>query len=133
MKAQVRKILLGLLIPIAIVLVWYLVTTYGSIPVGILPTIPMVGDSFLNMLKTGQLQQDILVSMSRVVKGYLISAVLGIVLGSLIGMFRPVKELFVPIITVIRQIPMIAWIEDIEDIIEDFRNSLESLPRQEKE
>ena len=57
-----------------------------------------------------KLLQTILISISRVLKGYLISAVLGIFFGSLIGMYQPVKELLVPIITVIRQIPMIAWI-----------------------
>jgi sulfonate transport system permease protein len=62
------------------------------------------------MIHTGQLKEDLLISLSRVVKGYLVSAILGIILGSLIGMFRTVKELLLPLITVIRQIPMIAWI-----------------------
>lgn len=105
-----RKIILGLVIPIIIVVLWFYVTTYGSIPTGILPSIPKVGDTFNEMIQSGQLQQDLLVSLSRVVKGYLVSAILGITLGSLMGMFRTVKELFLPIVTVIRQIPMIAWI-----------------------
>lgn len=105
-----RRILLGAVIPVAILAVWYIATTYGSTPRGILPTIPTVKDTFVDMVQSGQLQEDLLVSMLRVVKGYLISAVLGVFLGSLIGMFRTVKELFIPIITVIRQIPMIAWI-----------------------
>ena len=106
----IRKVVLALVIPAVIVLVWLYATTYTSIPGGILPSIPDVGQTFLEMLRSGQLKEDLFISMSRVLKGYLISAVLGIFLGSLIGMYRPVKELFVPIITVIRQIPMIAWI-----------------------
>lgn len=109
-KLRLRKLILGLTIPLVILVIWYLATVYGSIPVGILPTFPMVGNAFVEMVKSGQLQQDILVSISRVIKGYLLSAVLGIFLGSLIGMFQPIKELLIPIITVIRQIPMIAWI-----------------------
>ena len=79
-------------------------------PKGILPSIPDVGQTFTEMIQSGQLANDILTSISRVLKGYLISVILGISLGSLIGMYQPVKELLIPIVTVIRQIPMIAWI-----------------------
>lgn len=110
MNTVVRKTILALVIPVIIIAIWFYTTTYMAIPKGILPTIPDVGQTFLEMLKSGQLENDIAVSISRVLKGYCISIVLGVTLGSLIGMYRPVKELFVPIITVIRQIPMIAWI-----------------------
>ncbi len=110
MNTVVRKTILALVIPVIIIAIWFYTTTYMAIPKGILPTIPDVGQTFLEMLKSGQLENDIAVSISRVLKGYCISIVLGVTLGSLFGMYRPVKELFVPIITVIRQIPMIAWI-----------------------
>lgn len=109
-KDIIRKAVLALLIPVAVILAWFLVTTYGSIPIGILPTLPMVGEAFGEMTQSGQLQQDLLVSLSRVLKGYAISAVLGIILGSLVGMFPRIHELLIPMITVIRQIPVIAWI-----------------------
>lgn len=109
-KNLMRQIILGFVIPVIIVIGWFCITTFGSIPTGLLPNIPKVGRAFVNMVQTGQLKADLLVSLSRVVKGYLIAVVLGVVLGSLMGMFRTVKELFLPIITVIRQIPMIAWI-----------------------
>ena len=43
-------------------------------------------------------------------KGFVVSGILGVLLGSIIGMFRTARELFQPIVTVIRQIPIIAWI-----------------------
>lgn len=106
----IRKLVMALIVPAVIVLAWYYVTTYGSVPSGILPGLPKVGSTFRDMLESGQLKGDLIVSLSRVVKGFLVSAALGVILGSLIGMFRPVKELLLPLITVIRQIPMIAWI-----------------------
>lgn len=109
-KDLTRKTILGILIPTIVIIFWYLVTSFGSVPEGILPSIPKVGETFVEMVQSGQLQQDLLVSLSRVVKGYLVSAILGITLGSLMGMFRTVKEMFLPIVTIIRQIPMIAWI-----------------------
>ena len=110
MNTVIRKTILALVIPVIIITIWFYTTTYMVIPKGILPTIPDVGQTFLEMLKSGQLENDIEVSISRVLKGYCISVVLGVTLGSLIGMYRSIKELFVPVITVIRQIPMIAWI-----------------------
>ena len=110
MKNNIRIIVKAFVVPVIIVIAWYCVTTYGSIPSGILPAIPTVGETFKDMLETGQLQEDLLISLSRVVKGFLFSAILGVLLGSLVGMFRTLKEYLIPTITVIRQIPMIAWI-----------------------
>jgi sulfonate transport system permease protein len=110
MSDTIRKTILALVLPLLIVFAWWYATTYGDIPVGILPDLPRVKNTFIDMIHTGQLKEDLLISLSRVVKGYLVSAILGIILGSLIGMFRTVKELLLPLITVIRQIPMIAWI-----------------------
>ncbi len=105
-----RKVIMALIFPAIVVLAWFLVTTYGSVPSAILPSLQRVGQTFVEMWRTGQLQSDLLTSLSRVVRGFLIAAVIGVVLGSLIGMFRPVRELLLPTITVIRQIPVIAWI-----------------------
>lgn len=105
-----RKIGIGFVVPVIIVAIWWYATTFGEIPVGILPNLPLVGKTFQEMWISGELQQDILISLSRVLKGYLIAVLLGVTLGSLIGMFKPVRELLLPMITVIRQIPMIAWL-----------------------
>ena len=107
---KVKTILFGLIPPIAIIIAWYLATTFGSIPTSILPTIPMVKDAFINMCQTGQLQSDLAISLSRVVKGFLISAVIGILLGSVMGMSKTINKILNPTITVLRQIPIIAWI-----------------------
>ncbi|MBR1391890.1 MAG: ABC transporter permease [Lachnospiraceae bacterium] len=109
-KKSIQKILLGLILPILIVVAWFLATNYGNIPSGILPTITKVKDSFQELVHTGTLQKDLLVSFGRVVKGFLMASLLGGVLGSVMGMFEPVRDLFAPIITVVRQIPIIAWI-----------------------
>lgn len=98
------------MIPIVILGVWFGATTCGFVPPGILPGLPKVGESFWGMLKSGQLIGDLTVSLVRVVKGYILSAFMGILLGSLVGMSRTFRELLSPVVTVIRQIPMIAWI-----------------------
>ena len=110
MKNAIRRILLAIAIPAVVVIFWIWAKANLDIADGILPTIKAVGIAFVDMIRSGQLWEDLSVSLSRVVKGFLVSAVLGVIFGSLIGMFRTVKELFKPMFTVIRQIPMIAWI-----------------------
>ncbi len=111
MKAvKLKQFGLGLLIPIIVIFAWFLTTTFGSVPSSILPGLPKVGNSFLNMLQSGRLGNDLSVSLLRVVKGYLLSAMIGVTLGSIMGMSLEMKFIFLPIITVVRQIPMIAWI-----------------------
>ena len=97
-----RKTTLAFVIPVLIILAWYLETTYNDIPTGILPTIPMVGQAFVDMIHSKELQTDLLISLLRVLKGFIGSAVFGVFLGSLVGMFRTVRELLTPTITVIR-------------------------------
>lgn len=111
MKAQsVKQILLGLIVPVLILAAWICTTHFRSIPTSILPKISMVWQAFLEMLQSGQLWKDLSVTLSRVVKGYLLSALLGMILGSLMGMSKTVAYLLQPTVTVIRQIPIIAWI-----------------------
>ena len=106
----VKKVMLGALLPLIVIAAWFYASTYGSIPSGILPSIPKVGSAFQTMISTGQLQEDLLVSISRVLKGYAVSAFFGILLGSLMGMSENIKMMFQPVVTIVRQIPMIAWI-----------------------
>lgn len=109
-RINIKKLLLAFIPPIIILSFWYYVTNFTDIPASILPKISMVGAAFKDMLSSGQLQEDLLVSFSRVVKGYLVSAAFGIILGSVMGMSKTVTYILQPTVTVIRQIPIIAWI-----------------------
>ena len=84
MKSVIRKTILALILPLVIVAAWIYATTFLQIPAGILPGIPQVWSTCLEMISSGQLQSDLLISLLRVLKGFLVSAVWGITLGSLI-------------------------------------------------
>ena len=104
-----KKIILGFLVPIGIVFLWWIVTSQGKVASSLLPSLPMVGGAFEEMFQSGQLTQDLLISLSRVIKGFLTAAVLGIFIGAVMGMSKTVCAMLQPLITTIRQIPMIAW------------------------
>ena len=67
MKTQkIKQVLLGLIVPAVIVAAWICATHFGSIPTSILPRISMVWQAFLEMLQSGQLWNDLSVTLSRV-------------------------------------------------------------------
>ena len=109
-KDIARKAVSAFVIPAFIIILWIRATSSENIPNGVLPSIEKVGETFVTLIQNGQLQNDLLVSLQRVLKGYLLSVLLGIMLGSAVGMFQTVREMILPLITVIRQIPIIAWV-----------------------
>lgn len=106
---RITKILLALIPPAVVVTLWIYATESGNVPQAILPRISSVGQAFITTLSNGQLLNDLKESLESVLKGYLTSALIGITLGSLMGMFGTVRNIFQPTITCIRSIPMIAW------------------------
>lgn len=105
-----KSILLSLLIPVLVVIGWYYATNYTGISASILPKISKVFAAFQDLIRNGQLQKDLSISIQRVLKGYVSSIVLGIILGTTMGMSKKVWHIFHLTITTIRQIPMMAWI-----------------------
>lgn len=99
-----------LFFPVIIFVSWWLATEHEYFPAVILPPMKAVSASFLKQLESGQLSQDILVSLIRVAKGFSIAALLGIFLGLLMGVSKTVNRFFVIPLNAIRQIPIIAWI-----------------------
>lgn len=66
---KVGKVWTRLILPAAIIVLWYLATTFGTMPASILPDLRMVGSAFGEMIAAGQLQEDLLISLGRVIKG----------------------------------------------------------------
>lgn len=60
------------------------------------------------LISNGTLWADIAASVSRVVKGWLLSVVLAVPLGLLVGNFKPVRWLVEPILSFFRFVPAIA-------------------------
>ena len=107
---KIKKVLFPFLIPIIVLTAWIYITQFGKVPSSLLPRVSSVGEAFKRQIENGQLVQDLGVSLGRVVKGYAISIVLGILLGALMGMSKSMWHLFHGVTTTIRQIPMMAWI-----------------------
>ena len=62
------------------------------------------------LARTGELQADILASLSRVVQGFLLAAVGGIVAGTLVARSHLLEQLLEPMIELLRPIPPLAFL-----------------------
>lgn len=105
-----KSLLIRLLLPFLLLLAWITATQLALVPRAILPPVGKVANAFLDLAISGQLVRDILASLSRVLRGYLIALVSGIALGTLMGTSQTLERFFALTLNGIRQIPMLAWI-----------------------
>lgn len=104
------RIALGFVLPVAILVVWYLSGKLQWANQAILPTLYNTCRTAKTLITDGTLAENILVSMGRVLKGFLLGASLGIVIGIAMGLSRVCYSLLQSIVGIFRPIPMIAWI-----------------------
>jgi ABC-type nitrate/sulfonate/bicarbonate transport system permease component len=104
---KVTRVLFPLIV---FLIVWQLLSIANILNPEFLPSPIKVGGELINLLFNNNLLSDILASIQRVLIGFAIASVLGIVLGLLFGMNKKLSNFFMPILEVLRPIPPIAWI-----------------------
>ena len=105
--------LLGALSIGSVLLIWYLATKYRVDFYVRFTNIPTPGDVFDKILEVKQSSkfiQNIGVSVRRILLGFFAAAVLGVLLGVMIGRYRLVRYFSLPALEVFRPIPAIAWV-----------------------
>lgn len=107
---RIAYLLLPLYVPAAIIILWIAATHLGWVSTLVLPYLSDVGNAIVTEFQSGELTQDILVSLSRIAKGYGLAVAGGLLLGVLMGMFEPVSRMLSPTVSAIRQVPVIAWV-----------------------
>ena len=115
-KAAVRpwdRYLVRTLSIIGALVIWYLCSVNHVSFIVSFENVPnplVVGDQFFYLLGTGEFYTHIGVSLGRILISFGIAAVLGIVVGILMGRSRIVADVMLPHIEILRPIPAVAWI-----------------------
>jgi NitT/TauT family transport system permease protein len=91
-------------------LIWWLVTQFGSIDPKFLPTPSQVWAAAVRMAASGELWQDTIASLWRVGAGYALSMLFAIPIGILMGSFASIRTLLEPLFGLIRYMPAPAFI-----------------------
>jgi ABC-type nitrate/sulfonate/bicarbonate transport system permease component len=112
-----RRLLFGAILPIALVAVWSLTAVLELLPRTSLPAPWKVVEAFgVWIFGTGSGPYDgtwleaIGASGGRVLVGFAVAAILGVVLGVLAGYFRAFGEVVDPFVQMLRPIPSTAWV-----------------------
>lgn len=114
-----RRVVLGAAIPVAFVVFWELIVRSGIFPSALIPGpdkvalalwgwLPFSGES--SMFYDGHFFTDVGATFSRVLVGFAIAAVIGVVLGILIGVSAVTDELFSPLVRILGPVPPTTWI-----------------------
>jgi NitT/TauT family transport system permease protein len=113
LRAMVPKALTTFLSIGLFVAFWYFATKYRWDFYIRFGNIPSPGDVLTNathLVHNERFYNNMYVSLRRILLGFGIATVFGVVLGLLIGQYRMVRALLFPIFEVLRPIPAIAWV-----------------------
>lgn len=107
---RASKILLSVLLPVLIMIFWYIGSNQNWFNPSIIPTPHKITVQLRKIILDGSLWRHIITSFQRVLYGYAIGAGAGIILGITIGLFAKVNQAFLLLIGILRPIPPIACI-----------------------
>ncbi len=110
MNLQTKKRLLGIAALAAVAVIWQIVADYVVGRPFILPSVTDVAGAFINLLGSGTLLADTVVSLEHFGIGLIAALLLGVPIGIVMGWFRVADFLLDPIIEILRPIPPLAWI-----------------------
>jgi sulfonate transport system permease protein len=103
------RIVGGALIPVGLLLVWWIITELKLLPPYRLPSPAAVLNAVNTLPTTHDLPLDILISTQRVFIGFAIGAGAGLVLGAVVGLWKTANVLFAPLLSALRAVPSLAW------------------------
>ena len=98
---------LSILIPLSC---WFIFAQYSGIDSIFLPAPSDVGNALVRLWQKGFLTKDIAASFTRVTIGFILSTIVAIPLGIMMGSFASIRSLFEPIIGIVRYMPAPAFI-----------------------
>ncbi len=102
--------LLPLALPVMLLVVWEVLSRKGFIRPTILPPPTDIWQVVVEMTVSGELLKHLLISLERVVKGFSVGAVLGLISGILIGLSPRIERAVALVTGLLRPIPIIAWV-----------------------
>lgn len=107
---RILRFIFSLLIPILFLCFWQYAAVNGMVKETVMPRPTKIGSTLLSMIQNGKLQENIYVSMRRVITGYLIGVSTAIVIGIIIGLFDYINAALELVMGLLRPIPNIAWV-----------------------
>ncbi len=100
----------GFVVPVAILFLWWLITSLGLVKPLFLPSPGAVLEEGWRQLTEGILVSDASVSIYRILIGWLAATIVAVPVGILMGNFRIIEGALEPLISTVRYMPVVALI-----------------------
>jgi NitT/TauT family transport system permease protein len=105
LAARRRDRILSIASPLGLLLAWELAADTGLIDVRFFPAPSSIIAKLIEMARSGELTENVLISLQRIALGFLLGGVPAIVIGIAMGIWRPVRALVDPLIVATYPIP----------------------------
>jgi NitT/TauT family transport system permease protein len=105
LSARRRDRILSIASPLGLLLAWELAADTGLIDIRFFPAPSAIIAKLVEMARSGELTENVLISLQRIVLGFLLGGVPAIVIGIAMGIWRPVRALVDPLIVATYPIP----------------------------
>lgn len=92
-----------------LIVIWQLLTTLGGYDEALFPAPATVFASLIELIRSGRLIEDIIVSLGRFATGYVLAIIPAIIFGLILGRLPAVWKFFDPIVQVLRPVSPVAW------------------------
>ncbi|WP_299573343.1 ABC transporter permease [uncultured Williamsia sp.] len=105
-----RWTVIRVLSPIALLILWQIGSALRVIPERILPAPSLIVDAGIELARSGELTDALVVSGTRVVEGLVLGGVIGVALGALVGLSRIAEATVDPPLQMLRALPHLGLI-----------------------
>jgi NitT/TauT family transport system permease protein len=107
---RTRSIVRGMLAVLVAAAVYEAIARSGIFPRALLPVLPKVAATLLDMLADGSMLRHAAYTLSRMFAGFALAVAIGLPLGILMGRARAVESFFLPLVSALMPIPSLAWV-----------------------
>jgi sulfonate transport system permease protein len=105
-----KQVVLGSILPILLILLWEVLSRVGILPTHQLPAPTVILEKIASMIQDGSLWGHVGITLYRVFVGFLLGAVVAVLLGAVVGFSRLAEQLVDPLLQAFRSIPSLAWV-----------------------
>lgn len=110
-KGILNKKVLSLIIPVTLIIIWFLITmVFKVFPDYIIPTPLNVLNAGYSLIITGQLLDDTINTLFKVLLGIILATIVAVPLGLILGWSERLEAMSELIVSILRPIPPVAWI-----------------------
>src|SRR5467141_2893795 len=109
-SARVLRPALGLLLPVALAVLWEIAVRMGLSNGRLVPPPSVIWNTFTDLTATGELAQHAFATLWRVAWGFVFGVAAGTIFGAITGYSALTHRLVDPTLQALRSIPSIAWV-----------------------